>query len=129
MLPPSDDGAFDETVTLLVPLGRRSVAVTNAFSGAFVFDIADRKPQKLHCRLIIREMTTILDDLAELIVQRLDGVGGVDNFADGRRERQKRNEAFPGCLPGPNRSRVLLPQADAANSCRAISAASMVGAV
>lgn len=55
MLPAGHDGAFDETVALLVFAGCGSVALADAFSGSLVLDVADRQPQKLHCGLIIRE--------------------------------------------------------------------------
>src|SRR3954452_10779238 len=42
--------------------------------------------------VVVREVAPVLDDLAELIVQRLHTVGGVDDPAQRRRELQKRDE-------------------------------------
>jgi hypothetical protein len=49
-------------------------------SGAFVFDVTDHQPQQLDDRVVGGEVTSILDDLPELIVERLDRVGGVDDL-------------------------------------------------
>ena len=44
-----------------------------AGSGAFVFDVADGQPEQLDRGVVVREVPPILDDLAELVVQALDG--------------------------------------------------------
>ena len=46
-------------------------------------------------------------DLAELVVQRLYGVGRVNDFADGGVEGQERTEAFPVASPQINDRRIL----------------------
>ena len=43
-----------------------------AFSGAFVLDVADRQPQQLDHRVVVGEVAAVLDDLPQLVVQRLD---------------------------------------------------------
>ena len=53
------------------------------FSGAFGFDVADGQPQQLHHGSVVGEEAAVLDDLAELVVQRLDAVGGVDHLPQG----------------------------------------------
>jgi hypothetical protein len=42
-------------------------------AGAFVFDVADGQPQQLDRGVVVGEVPPILGDLAELVVQRLDG--------------------------------------------------------
>jgi hypothetical protein len=39
---------------------------------------------------------TVLNDLPQLIVERLAGIGGVEDLADIQRELQERDAAFPG---------------------------------
>jgi hypothetical protein len=51
-----------------------------------------------------------LGDLAELVVQALDAVGGIQQLADGRAERQERREGVPGVFPDPDGLGVLLAQ-------------------
>jgi hypothetical protein len=41
-----------------------------------------------------------LGDLAELVVQRLDGIGGVEQLADRGAEGQERGEGVPGTVSG-----------------------------
>jgi hypothetical protein len=43
------------------------------------------------------EKATVLNDLPQPIVERLAGIGDVEDLADIRRELQERDEAFPGC--------------------------------
>ena len=78
--------------------------------GSFIFDVADRQPQQFHYRVVVGEMATVLDDLAQLIVQRFAGIGGVEDLADLRREFQKRNAPLPGVPPHPHRGLMLLAQ-------------------
>ncbi len=49
--------------------------------GTFVFDFMDGHPEQIDCGGIVVELAAVLDDLAELVVQRLDAVGGVDDLA------------------------------------------------
>ena len=79
-------------------------------AGAFVFDVADGQPEQLDHGVVVGEVAAVLDDLPELVVQRLDRVGGVDDLAELGRERQERDEPLPGVLPGRHRGRVLLAE-------------------
>ena len=78
----------------------------DAFSGAFVLDVADRQPQQLDDGVVVGEVAPVLDDLAELVVQRLDRIGGVDDLAECGWELQERRcsvarrRARPGPWPG-----------------------------
>ena len=81
-----------------------------AFPRAFVLDVHDRQPEQLDRGVIVGEVAAVLDDLAALVVQRLDAVGRVNDFAQSGSERQERDEPFPGVLPGRGRGRVLLAQ-------------------
>ena len=55
-------------------------------------------------------MAAVLGNLAQLVVQRLDTVGGVDDTPEHRREVQEGSEPLPGPLPGRHRLGVLDPQ-------------------
>jgi hypothetical protein len=46
-----------------------------ALAGALVFDVADGQPEQLDHGVVGGEVPAILDDLPELVVQRLDRVG------------------------------------------------------
>src|SRR5690606_27766789 len=50
-----------------------------------------------------------LDDLAQLRIDVLDGVGGVDHTAHGRREGKKRNHPVAGIAPCRADGREFLP--------------------
>jgi hypothetical protein len=64
-------------------------------------------PEELDDGVVGREVAAGLGDLAELVVQRLDGVGGVEQPADGGAEGEERGEGVPGVLPDPDGLRVL----------------------
>ncbi len=55
------------------------------------------------------EVPARLDDLAQLHVQALDGVGRVNHAPDVRREDEERRDVLPGSLPGSDDHRVLCP--------------------
>ena len=55
-------------------------------------------------------MAAVLDDLAQLVVQRLDRVGRVDDLAQRGPERQERGEPVPGVLPRGEGGGVLLAE-------------------
>lgn len=76
LFPVGDDLALDEAA-LGFPVGGGTPGFLGAFVGSFVFDGADREPEQLHHGLVVGEMASVLADLAELVVQRLDAVGGV----------------------------------------------------
>jgi hypothetical protein len=50
-----------------------------------------------------------LGDLAELVVQALDRVGGAGQLADRGGEGEERGELVPGVFPDPDRLGVLAP--------------------
>ena len=58
----------------------------------------------------LRALTTVFDDLAQLVVQRLDAVGGVDDPAQHRREGQEGHEPVPGVGEGLDGRGVALTQ-------------------
>src|SRR3954452_18131158 len=91
LVPVLDLGAFDEAGWCFAGLVRQA-GFLGAFPGAYVLDVADRQPQEFGHGVVVREVAPVLDDLAELIVQRLHTVGGVDDPAQRRRELQKRDE-------------------------------------
>ena len=53
-------------------------------------------------------MTSGSDGPAQLGVQRLDGVRGVDNFANAFGEREERNDQVPVAAPALRDRRILL---------------------
>ena len=52
-------------------LGGRLSAFLGPLAGSFVLDVADRQPQQLHHGGVVREVSAVLGDLAELVVQGL----------------------------------------------------------
>ena len=107
--PPLGDGALDEPWRGLA-LARGQALLLGSLAGALVLDVADRQPQQLDHRVIVGEVASILDDLAELEVQALDRVGRVDDLAEFGWEGQKRDEPLPRVLPGRDRGRVAFPE-------------------
>ena len=71
LFPVRGDLPLDEAA-LGFPLG---AAAKSAFlepvSGSLVLDVADRQPEQLDDRIIGGEVATVLDDLPQLVVQRL----------------------------------------------------------
>ena len=65
------------------------------FTSSVVSDIADGQVEDLQNGVVGGEMPAGFGDFAELIVQRLDSVGGVDDLADRSVEGQERREPFP----------------------------------
>jgi len=63
-------------------------------------DVADAEVEQLDGGVVVGEVAAVLGDLAELEVDGLDGVGGVDDLADGGVEFQERDELGPGPFPG-----------------------------
>ena len=78
-----------------------------SFPGAFVLDVADGQPEQFDHGVVVGEVSAVLDDLSQLVVQRLDRVGRVDDPAQLGREGQERDEPFPGVTPGRDRGRIL----------------------
>ena len=75
LVPVGGDLSFDE-LALGFALGWWQSFLLVTFSGSFVLNVADRQPQQLDHRLITGEVAAVLGDLAQLVVQRLDAVGG-----------------------------------------------------
>ena len=74
------------------------------------------------------EMSSGFGDLAELIVQRFDGVGGVDDLADRGFEGEERGEPFPVPSPQVDDGRILVSPLDVKVVEGIGAAASAVGA-
>ena len=93
--PALDEAIFVEDRELVhrrLPVVRRAAPVGG--------DVAQRQPDQLGGRIVAGEVAARLDDLAQLRVDALDGVGGVDHLAHRRREREERNHVVPGAAPG-----------------------------
>ena len=100
LLPAGGDLAFDE-VSFCFAFGAAAEAgFLGAVAGPFVLDGADGQPQQFDHRVVVGEVAAVFDDLAELVVQRFDAVGGIDHPAQHRRERQKRGETLPRVVEG-----------------------------
>lgn len=59
-----------------------------------------RQPQQLEGGVLGREVTSVLDDLAQLTIHSLNGIGGVYDSADLGREREERDDPLPIATPG-----------------------------
>ena len=100
LFPALDDGTVDE------PAGGGALV---GFLAGFLGAVRRARLSSMsriagHSSLItassLGKVAAVLDDLAVLVVQRLDGVGGVDDLADRRGELEERDEPLPGVLPG-----------------------------
>jgi hypothetical protein len=85
------------------------LAACFAFAGTLVLDVDDGQPEQLDHGVIAGEVASGFGDLAELVVQRLDAVGGVEQLAGRGAEGQERDELRPGGLPDPDGLRVPFP--------------------
>src|SRR5690606_27197103 len=81
-----------------------------AGSGAFVLDVGDGQPDQLDDGAVGGELSAVLDDLSDLVVEALDRVGRVDDLSDFGWERQKRAEPVPGAFPYRDGGLVLAAQ-------------------
>ncbi len=113
----------DERVERLFP----TLGSGAEFTSSVVSDIADGQVEDLEYGVTGGEMPAGLGDLAELIVQRLDGVGGVDDLADRSVEGQEGGEPFPVASPQIDNRRILPPHS-VSKTPRASVAASTVAA-
>src|SRR6218665_2211580 len=87
------------------------IASQSSFTAGWsVLDVEDGEREQLHGGLIVREVPAVLDDLAELEVQRLDRVGRIDHPPQLRWEREERREPLPRVLEHLRRSRVRSSQ-------------------
>lgn len=90
----------------------------SARSRRFVLDVDDGRPEQFDHGVVSREVSAGLGDLAQLVVQAFDAVGGVEQLADRRCEGEEQGEAVPGGLEdadglgvfcGPSRCRRRRP--------------------
>src|SRR5690606_27977307 len=79
-------------------------------SGAFVLDVGDRQPDQLDHGVVGGELTPILYDLADLVVEALDRIRRVDDAPDLGWEGQKGGEPVPGAFPHGDGGLVLAPE-------------------
>jgi hypothetical protein len=94
-------------------------------SGPLVLDGADGQPQQFDHRVVVGEVATVFDDLAELIVQRLDAVGGIDDpGAASAGTRGMARETLPDVSKGSDGGGILRPNSEAVNASSSIRAAS-----
>jgi hypothetical protein len=70
--PALGEGAFDEFAGGVAGLAFGSAGFLGAFAGSFVFDVADGEPEQFDRGGVVGEVAAVLDDFAELVVQRLD---------------------------------------------------------
>src|SRR5690606_32244156 len=75
---------------------------------ALAHDVAQGQPDQLGSRVIAGEVPPGLDDLAQLAVQTLDGIGGVDQPAHRWREGKERDDPVPGPAPSGHHRREAL---------------------
>ena len=73
----------------------------------------DCEPDQSEGGVVVGEVSAGLDRLADLHVQALDGVGGVDDAADLVREGEEGDDPVPGSLPDGERGRARLAVAQA----------------
>ncbi len=76
-----------------------ALGVGAELAAAVVADVADCEVEDLQDGVFGWEVSFRFGDFAELVVQRFDGVGGVNDFADCRVEFEERYEPFP--VPTP----------------------------
>ena len=96
-------------------------------SGAPVLDVADRQPQQLDGGRVGGEVAPVLGDFAQLVVERLDAVGGVDDPAQHRREGQEGHEPVPGVGEGLDGRGVALTQLAAVKGVQGLHGGLLVG--
>jgi hypothetical protein len=68
--------------------------------------VEDREVDELGGGLFIGEVSAGLDRFADLAVEVLDAVGGVDDPAQVGGEREERDDVVPACSPGLGDHRV-----------------------
>jgi hypothetical protein len=67
--PALDGGAFDEFAGGFAGGAFGFAGFLGAFAGSLVLDIADGEPEQLDGGGVVGEVTAVLDDFAELVVQ------------------------------------------------------------
>src|SRR3954447_13450493 len=76
-------------------------------SGVGAAEVSAAEVEQLDQSIVVGEVAAGLADLAELVVDALDHVGGVDDLADLGCEREERDDLLPGRLPVPADRGVL----------------------
>ena len=76
LLPVGGYSALDQSAGGLALAGPSFLLLFLPLSGSLVLDVADSQPQQLDRCLVGGEGTPVPGDLAQLVVQRLDRVGG-----------------------------------------------------
>src|SRR5258706_11832951 len=76
----------------------------------FYGDVAQRQPEQLGRRVVIREVATRLDDLAQLPVHVLKGVGRVEQATNGGRKREEGDDVRPRTPPSRTHGRKPLSE-------------------
>src|SRR5512132_3805376 len=86
----------------LVEGGLPDVAVAAASSSSAVgaSDLSAAEVEQFDEGFVVGEVAARLGDLAELVVDALDHVRGVEHLADVGREREERDDLFPRGPPG-----------------------------
>lgn len=69
--------------------------------GPLLGDVPDRQVEQLVQRVSVGKQVTVSADLAKRAVERLDGVGGVDDLADVVGVVEERDYVFPVGFPAP----------------------------
>ena len=72
-------------------------------------DVPQRQVNHFRRRLVAGKMPFVANRLADLAVQALDGVGGIQILAHLRREGEKRDHRLPAPAPTVHHSRVTFP--------------------
>lgn len=90
-------------------------------------DVAQDEPDQLGRHVITGEVAAGFDDLAQPHMHALDGIDGVDDATDFRRDGEERDDLGPGPAPRGHHRRELGTPGTVANSFSA--ATSALGAV
>src|SRR6185437_15963380 len=70
-------------------------------AGVVDAEVSAAEVEQLDQVIVSREVPSGLADLAQLVVDRLDHVGGVYDLADLGGKREERDHLFPGVVPLP----------------------------
>src|SRR4029453_4073281 len=77
------------------PLSHPHTPTQGIWRDSFTFRPPQRQPEQVDGGILGGELSTGLDDLAELTVDGLDRIRRVHDLADVRREREERDEPVP----------------------------------
>ena len=102
LFPPSGFRSFNTAVTFNV-----AFCILRSLGSAFVFDVADRQPQRLQRSSIVRELLPVTGSFTHLGVERFDRVGSVEHSPRRWRELQKRHEPLLCITPDFDRLGVF----------------------